>query len=257
MHSEPRGASFAEVQLRLAAGALLVVAAAAWWFLEAMDDAMVSMRGEGVAGRLMMLMMTPGAPGPYLAASAGMWLAMMIAMMVPAALPLMLVFRGLDRGPRGGGDPLLFVLGYLATWSAVALLGAGAQWWLHADGLLYGHRLATATPLAGALLIAAGLWQLSPMKAACLAHCRGPLGFLLRHARPGRLGAFVMGAHHGLYCLGCCWMLMVLMFAGGVMSVVTMAVIAALILAERLLPAGPWVAKGPGVVMIVLGGVLL
>ena len=162
MSAPPRGASFARVQGYLAVGALLTVAASAWAFLVAMERAMVSMRGDGLAGALMLLMMTPGAAGPYLAASAVMWLAMMVAMMVPAALPLMLVFRGLERGPGAGADPLLFVCGYLATWSVFALLAAGGQWALHLAGWLHGARLAVGAPLAGGLLIVAGQVGIAP-----------------------------------------------------------------------------------------------
>ena len=105
--------------------------------------------------------------------------------------------------------------------------------------------------------MAAGLWQLTPAKAACLAHCRGPLGFFLSHWRGGRFGALRMGLRHGLYCIGCCWMLMGLMFAGGTMSVVTMAVLSVFILAERVLPGGAWVARGTGFGLLVLGAVMV
>ena len=130
---------------------------------------------------------------------------------------------------------------------------AAVQWWLHARGVLHGMDLATAPRVSGVLLIAAGLYQLTPFKSACLAHCRGPLGFFLEHWRPGLGGAFVMGARHGTFCLGCCWVLMVLMFAGGAMSVPTMAALSVFILAERLLPPGPWVARAPGLVLVMLG----
>jgi len=203
-----RGARFHDLQFRLTLAALLVVAALAWAWLYDAQKTMASMRGDGLLLDLMRAMMAPGDSAAYLLASAIMWLVMMIAMMTPAALPMLLVLRGLDRGP------------------------------------------------AGQLDTAAGIWQLTPFKAACLAHCRGPLGFFLKYGRAGRWGAFVMGLHHGTYCIGCCWMLMVLMFAGGTMSVATMAAVALFVLAERLLPGGQWVTWLPGSALIAIGAVL-
>ncbi len=257
MNAAAHGASFSRIQFRLTLAALLVVVALGWAWLYAAERTMISMQGEGLLMRLMIAMMAPGDGLPYLVASALMWLVMMMAMMTPAALPMMLVFRGLERGPDGEFDSLLFGAGYLVTWSAFAPLAALLQWWLHGQGYLRGHDLAASRGVAGAILIAAGLWQLTPLKAACLNHCRGPMGFFLSHWRGGRLGALRMGLRHGLYCIGCCWMLMGLMFAGGAMSVVTMAALAAFILAERVLPDGAWVSRGTGLGLVVLGGVMI
>ncbi len=256
MSTSARGARFHELQFRLTLAALLVVAALAWAWLYDAQQTMVSMRGEGLLLDLMRAMMAPGDSVAYLVASASMWLVMMIAMMTPAALPMLLVLRGLDSGPAGRLDPLLFAGGYLAGWSAFALLATVAQWWLHAQGYLMGASLAASQRVAGGMLIAAGIWQLTPFKAACLAHCRGPLGFFLKYWRAGRRGAIVMRLHHGTYCIGCCWMLMVLMFAGGTMSVATMAAVALFVLAERLLPGGQWVSWLPGSALLVFGAVL-
>jgi predicted metal-binding membrane protein len=110
---------------------------------------------------------------------------------------------------------------------------------------------------AGLLLLAAGIYQLTPWKTACLRHCRSPAGFFLEHWSPGARGAIAMGLRHGLYCVGCCWVLMLLMFVGGTMSVLTMAVLCGFILAERLLPDGPWVSRIPGTAMIVSGAFLI
>lgn len=252
-----RGASFHSIQFRLAIAALLGVATLGWAWLYAAEQAMASMRGEGLLMGLMRAMMAPGDSPAYLLASATMWLVMMMAMMTPAALPMLLVFRGLDRGPAGKHDAVLFASAYLASWSVFAVLAALAQWWLHGQGYLHGPRLAASHQLAGGILIAAGIWQLTPFKAACLAHCRGPLGFFLAHWCAGRWGAIAMGLRHGTYCIGCCWMLMALMFAGGAMSVATMAALAVFILAERVLPGGKWVTCLPGIGLIVFGGVLI
>ena len=256
MGAPTRGASFYNIQFRLALAALLAVAALAWVWLYAAAQAMARMHGEGLLLDLMRAMMAPGDSVAYLLASATMWLVMMIAMMTPAALPMLLVFRGLDRGPASQLEPLLLAGGYLASWSAFALLATIAQWWLHGHDYLHGASLAASHRVAGAILIAAGIWQLTPFKAACLAHCRGPMGFFLAHGRAGRWGAITMGLHHGTYCIGCCWMLMALMFAGGAMSVATMAALAIFVLAERLLPGGKWVTRLPGLGLIVFGAVL-
>lgn len=256
MSTSARGARFHDLQFRLTLAALLVVAALAWAWLYDAQKTMASMRGDGLLLDLMRAMMAPGDSAAYLLASAIMWLVMMVAMMTPAALPMLLVLRGLDRGPAGRLDPLLFAGGYLAGWSAFALLATIAQWWLHGHGHLMGANLAASQKVAGGILIAAGIWQLTPFKAACLAHCRGPLGFFLKYGRAGRWGAFVMGLHHGTYCIGCCWMLMVLMFAGGTMSVATMAAVALFVLAERLLPGGQWVTWLPGSALLVFGAAL-
>ena len=147
--------------------------------------------------------------------------------------------------------------GYLTGWLAFSVVAAVVQWWLHSRGFLHGMTLVSGATLAATLLIAAGIYQLTPLKEACLARCRSPLGFFLAHWRDGRMGAFTMGLRHGLFCVGCCWALMLLMFVGGAMSVATMAAVCVFVLAERLLPAGPWVSKLPGLAMIGWGAVVL
>lgn len=242
----------------LAGGALLVVAAGCWWVLGETAARMVSMQGEGLPMRLMMLMMAPAAAGPYLAAAAVMWIAMMIAMMTPAVLPTLLVYARLD-GPHRARTLALaaFVAGYLLVWSAFALAAAGLQWLLHGANALHTAALATSPRVAGAILIVAGLYQFTPLKRACLARCQSPLGFLLGHWREGVAGALRMGAAHGRYCLGCCVGLMAVMFAGGVMSLATMAAVSAVILCERLLPAGRLATWLPGCALVGWGAALL
>jgi predicted metal-binding membrane protein len=187
-----------------------------------------------------------------------MWLVMMLAMMLPAAAPVTAVFmrmRG-ERSALGVGHAASFVVGYFVAWIAFGIFAAVFQRLLHSAGLFETHMLDLRAVLAGAILVGAGLYQLTPLKDVCLAHCRTPLGFLLGHWRDGRWGALRMGTEHGLYCLGCCWALMLLMFAGGVMSVIVMALISVFILLERLLPDGPWVTELPGLAMIA-GGIYL
>ena len=237
----------------LSFAALIVVAAAGWLFLVKTEVAMRVMRGDGFFMELMWYMMDPHQIKSYLAATVVMWVVMMVAMMVPAVMPMMAVFAKLDRGKDSAYDPLLFACGYLLAWSAFALVAAVLQWFAHRNGALQGTLLATHAFIAAALLIAAGFYQLTPWKTACLEKCRSPLGFFLANWRAGRVGALQMGWQHGYVCIACCWMLMLLMFVGGAMSVFTMLLLCVFILAERTLPAGPWTARLPGVGMIVWG----
>jgi predicted metal-binding membrane protein len=230
--------------------ALPAIAAICWVFLLLSER---SMGGDAAANPgwiagLMRLAMHPEDLVPYLATTVLMWGVMMVAMMVPAVLPMA---RAVERAAQGGarGLPGAFAAGYLLAWSAFAVLAAGLQWALHQSGWLQGRGLAVSPALGGGILVAAGLYQLTPFKNACLSHCRSPIRFVLEHWRPGRLGSLRMGLHHGLYCVGCCWLLMLLMFVGGAMSVVWMAALSILILAERILPEGPWVSRLPGALL--------
>ncbi len=211
------------------------------------------MRGDGFFAELMWMMMEPSAVVHYLAATTTMWVVMMIAMMVPAVMPMLMVFRQLDRGATSELDTVLFAGGYLSAWSLFSVAAASMQWTMHGAGFLQGDLLSIRPIAAAAVLIAAGAYQLTPIKEACLNKCRSPIGFFLANWRAGRWGAIRMGLHHGLFCIGCCWMLMLIMFVGGAMSVITMALLSGFILAERILPAGPWVARLPGVALIVCG----
>jgi predicted metal-binding membrane protein len=181
-----------------------------------------------------------------------MWWVMMTAMMLPSAAPMILLHGAIDRKSAmgGAGTPArgaAFAGGYLAVWALFSALAAGLQWGFEAAGLLSPMTLSsTNTAFAAAVLAAAGLYQLIPLKQACLRHCRGPVQFLTRHWRPGAAGAFRMGLRHGAYCLGCCWGLMALLFFGGIMNLYWIIVLAAMVLAEKLLPAGPLVSRLTG-----------
>jgi len=237
--------------------ALLAIGAIAWVFLVRSEAAMRSMAGDGPTVALMRVMMQPADPRPYFLAAALMWVVMMVGMMTPAVVPMAMVLRGMGRTAHRERDTLLFAGGYLLGWSLFGVLAALLQLGLHARGLLEGHLLAAPPRWAGILLLGAGVYQLTPWKEACLRHCRSPIGFFLEHWSPGAWGAVGMGLHHGLYCVGCCWVLMLLMFVGGAMSVPTMAVLCGFILAERMLPPGPWVARIPGAALIVWGVALV
>ncbi|MEA5520863.1 DUF2182 domain-containing protein, partial [Limnoraphis robusta] len=203
---------------------LALVAALAWWLLEASASTMRSMEGEGVLMRAAMAMMRPDHVAPYFVVSSAMWLLMMIAMMTPAVLPVLMTLQRM-RTDVGNQATAWFALGYLAIWGAFGQVLTGVQWLLHEASHLHGMAMAANPVPAALILIGAGLYQLTPLKRACLAHCQSPLAFLLGHWRDGTRGAFVMGLDHGRYCLGCCWALMLVMFVGGVMSVATMAVL--------------------------------
>ena len=190
-----------------------------------------------------------------------MWWVMMLGMMLPSAAPLLLLFARMMRKEKKKGAPYVptgvFALGYVVMWAAFSAIATGAQWGLEASGLLSGIMVGTSAVLAAALLIAAGVWQLTPLKNACLRHCRSPIGFLSAHWRPGRTGAFRMGLVHGAFCLGCCWFLMALLFYGGVMNLYWIIGLALYILIEKLLPAGVRIGQLTGVALIAWGAVLL
>jgi predicted metal-binding membrane protein len=171
-----------------------------------------------------------------------MWAVMMVAMMVPSATPMILAFAAVNRNRAKRGGPFvatfLFLTGYLAVWTAFSVLASLAQWVLHSTALLDAQRLTAVPSIGGGLLMAAGVFQLSPLKNACLAHCRSPFDFLTAEWREGRAGALWMGIRHGAFCAGCCWLLMLLLFVAGVMNLLWVATISAFVLAEKLLPRG-------------------
>ena len=228
----------------IVAAALIAIVALAWADL------------LGMAG----MEMTPGHwTTAYFAAMFAMWAVMMAGMMIPSAAPAILLFASLRRyaGARSAGHALLFTAGYLATWTAFSLAATAAQWWLAQRSLLSAGMTSDGPILAGILFIAAGLYQLTPLKAACLAKCRSPAQFLVERRREGAGGAFVMGADHGLYCTGCCWALMALLFAFGVMNLVWVAALAAFVLLEKMLPTGPRAARIAGFALAGIGLALL
>jgi predicted metal-binding membrane protein len=183
----------------------------------------------------------------------GMWAVMMVGMMLPAAAPMILFFAMFARRSREQGHNVApvgaFMFGYIAIWSGFALMATTMQWALDRAALLSPH-MATISPiLGGVILIAAGLYQWTPLKDACLGLCRSPAEFVLKHWRAGTVGAFRMGVEHGAFCIGCCWALMALLFVGGVMNLLWVAVLTLVVLAEKLMPNGRWIAKTLGVVL--------
>ena len=181
-----------------------------------------------------------------------MWWIMMIAMMTPSAAPLILLYGLVLRNHTGNGKDvfaLTFMLlaGYLFSWLAFAVVAAGCQEALQPAGLISEMMLwSRSRVLSASVLALAGLYQFSPLKHACLAKCRSPVRFLTDYWRPGRLGSLTLGLRHGAYCVGCCWMLMALLFVGGVMNLIWIAALTIVVLIEKLLPAGTNVGKFSG-----------
>ena len=183
-----------------------------------------------------------------------MWAVMMVAMMTPSAAPMILTFAGANRRRRERRRPYtptaVFISGYLMVWAAFSVVATLAQWGLNAASLLSPMMASTSPILGGVLLLAAGIYQWTPLKSACLRHCRSPLGFVLNEWREGTRGAFLMGLKHGGYCVGCCWVLMALLFVAGVMSLLWVAAIAGFVLLEKVAPAGYWAGRVAGVALI-------
>jgi predicted metal-binding membrane protein len=195
-----------------------------------------------------------------------MWTVMMVAMMTPSAAPMVLMHSRIGRQHQAQPEPAfgtaVFFLGYLLVWTAFSAVATLAQGGLHAATLLSPMMRTTSPVLGGIILITAGVFQFTPLKHACLSQCRTPFGFFMAEWREGKLGALVMGVRHGVFCVGCCWLIMALLFVAGVMNLIWIAVIAAYVLAEKLLPGGHKVGWGIGALMIgwgvwMLMGVLL
>lgn len=197
--------------------------------------------------------------GAYFAAMFFMWGIMMAGMMIPSAAPAVLLFAALHR--RGGAPAvapaLLFAGGYLVTWTAFSLVATLGQWRLSEAAILSTAMTSESAIFAGVLFIGAGLYQLTPLKTACLAKCRSPAQFLVEHRREGRFGPLIMGIDHGIYCVGCCWALMALLFAFGVMNLLWVAAVAGFVLAEKIFSTGPRMASVGGVAMMGIGLILL
>jgi predicted metal-binding membrane protein len=187
-----------------------------------------------------------------------MWAVMMVAMMTPSAAPMILTYSRVNRRHHEQQSPFLatgvFLAGYLVVWTAFSAVATFAQWELNRAALLSPMMVSNSPLLGGLLLIGAGVFQFTPLKRACLAHCRSPLGFFMTEWREGTRGAFLMGIRHGIFCVGCCWLLMTLLFVAGVMNLLWVAAIAGYVLVEKIVPAGHWVSRAIGLCVMV-GGV--
>jgi predicted metal-binding membrane protein len=190
-----------------------------------------------------------------------MWAAMMVAMMVPTAAPMTLLYAAVVRKAAAQHNPLaptfVFVAGYIAMWTIFSLVATLAQHALDQAALLSPMMSSNSAAFGAALLVAAGVYQLTPLKNACLRNCRAPAHFLARNWRTGNLGAFRMGLTLGAYCVGCCWILMGLLFVGGVMNLLWIAAIAIFVLLEKTSPFGDVSGRFAGAAMILVGALSL
>jgi len=186
-----------------------------------------------------------------------MWAVMMAAMMTPSAAPMILLYAAISRKIRSERKPVVhcgaFASGYLAVWTGFSAVATVLQWALEQAALLSPLMVSSNPYLGGGLLIAAGLYQISPLKNVCLRHCRSPVHFISGRWRKGESGAFRMGLEHGLYCVGCCWLLMLLLFVGGVMNLLWIAALSIIVLLEKIVPRGDFVGSVAGG-LFVLGG---
>lgn len=193
------------------------------------------------------------------AAVSAMWLVMMVAMMLPSASPAILLYAKVKRSRDEAAiaPTWLFVAGYVIAWFGFSLAAAATQLALIASGAIGAMRLRMTMPeFAAAALIAAGAYQVSPWKNACLSQCRSPAAFISRHWRSGTSGALRLGLLHGAVCIGCCWLLMVLLFVGGVMNLAWVAMLSALVAAEKIALRGAAIGRAAGVVMVAAGAAL-
>ena len=242
----------------LVAFALIGVAAVSWLYLLA---------GAGMdmepmqPGAMTMHPQIPDWNIGYMLVMFAMWWVMMIAMMLPSAAPMILLFAAANTKavtPRSAAVPTsIFAAGYLLAWGGFSLLATLLQWGLSSARLLDTMMQTNSNLLAAGLLISAGAYQFSPLKTACLRHCRGPVQFISQHWQPGRVGALKMGLLHGTFCLGCCWFLMALLFYGGVMNLLWIGGLALYVLVEKLAPRGDFLGKITGVGLLIWGLFLL
>jgi len=222
-------------------------------------DPLVSLAPAARDGGMDMDMAMSWTPA-YFALVASMWWVMMVAMMLPSAAPMILLYARAAGTVQEAARPATgsFLAGYLLAWGAFSVAATLLQLLLERSALVVPMLMASAsTWLSGAILVAAGLYQLSPVKDVCLRHCRNPAEFLSRHYRPGAAGALRMGLVHGAFCVGCCWLLMALLFVGGVMNLAWIALLTLMVAAEKLLPIGRTVAIVSGIGFIAWGAMVL
>ncbi len=240
----------------LVIGGLSAVVALSWAYLLA---------GAGMDTHEMEGMLMPMAAPDWTPSTFGvmllMWGVMMAAMMLPSAAPMILLHATISKRTRARGGRAaatgIFAIGYVAVWVAFSIAAVLLQYGLDQAALISPMMQVTSVALAGLVLVSAGVYQWTPLKQACLRRCRSPLEFLMTQWRAGNKGAFSMGLRHGAYCLGCCWVLMLLLFVGGVMNLAWLAGLALFVLVEKMAPAGHWVGKVAGIALVGWGGATL
>ncbi len=225
--------------------ALAVITGLSWLYLIRMPMAPADL---GALGARLLSVLPPRLADVWLLFM--MWMVMMAAMMLPSATPMILAYAAISRGRvHSLAATWLFAVAYLVIWTVFSAAATAGQLALENASLLYGPSRTTSI-VGAALLVFAGMYQLTPLKNACLAHCRSPLGFFMTKWRDGRTGAFNMGVKHGTYCVGCCGMLMGLLFVFGVMNLLWVAALSVLVLLEKIAPFGRAIARVSGVAML-------
>lgn len=186
-----------------------------------------------------------------------MWFVMMIAMMIPSVAPLILIFSMVNRKKKQEHNPFVsshyLLAGYLIIWAIFSLLATVLQWLFQNLNWLNPDMVVTDKTVGGIILIVAGIFQFTPLKRQCLKHCQTPVSFIHTHWKEGRSGALKMGIKNGMYCLGCCWVLMLVLFVSGIMNLLWIVMISLFVLIEKLLPRFPWVSWLAGAALIVYG----
>jgi predicted metal-binding membrane protein len=251
------------------AGALGVIAALAWcyvlWLAADMDMGGMDMTGFRMIPAGMGIMAPANAPWRAIefVFVFAMWAVMMVGMMAPSAAPMILMYARVGRDGRSAGKPLAatgwFAAGYFLAWISFSLAATFVQWGFERTALLDSRMASASNLLGGTVLIAAGVYQWTPLKDVCLVQCRTPFQFLIRHGgfRGDVPGCLLLGLRHGAYCVGCCWVLMALLFVGGVMNVLWIALLALLVLLEKLAPLGRWVGRVAGIACVAAGAWML
>lgn len=246
---------------------LLVLTFAAWaWLITNADlqiEPFISLAPISKAGSPMSSMEMAGPAAwslNHLALNFVMWWAMMVAMMLPSAAPMILLYARAATNSQSDVQPATgsFIAGYLIAWGVFSMGAAVLQGVLGGAELLTPFMMTSRSRwLSAAILIAAGIYQLVPLKDACLRQCRSPAQFLSAHYRAGPIGALRMGLLHGTFCIGCCWLLMALLFVGGVMNLAWIALLTLIVAAEKLLPLGRYVSMAASLAFIVWGTAIL
>ena len=247
-------------RLVVVAGLVAVLAMAWGWLLAGAGMEMGPIEMTAMAGMDGWLMQPAQWSAAYAVLIFAMWWVMMVAMMLPSAAPMLLLFARVNRKNEAAGASLAptawFATGYLLAWGGFGVVATALQCGLESVRLLSPMLATTNHWLGAGILVAAGLWQLTPLKAVCLRHCRTPLSFLIGKWRAGRFGALRMGLEHGAYCLGCCWFLMALLFFGGVMNLYWIAGLTVFVLLEKTIPLGHWLGRVAGIALVAWGTVL-
>ena len=243
----------------IALAGLMAITALAWTYMIHLASDMTGMDTSSMGEMSMPAMQVWQSGGTLLTFL--MWTVMMAAMMIPSATPMILTFVAAkrQRQPNQTSIPatIAFLLGYLVSWVLFSAFVTLAQWGLRSAALLSPEMISASPFFSGMLLIVAGIYQFTPLKNICLSSCRTPLGFLMNEWREGTDGALMMGVRHGLYCVGCCWLLMALLFVAGVMNLLWSALIAGIVLIEKIIPGGERVSRAIGLLGVGWGVWLL